>query len=85
MAFSKNPAKKHRTNIVLEHDQYVFLKELARRSKRSMSSVVRELIEEKIKHLYRRKETDSIFSIIGMASGDGSPVAREDDKYLYQE
>jgi len=85
MTFSKNPAEKHRTNIILEYDQYVFLKDLAKRTKRSISAVVRELVEEKIKHLYRRKETDSIFSIIGMASGDGSPVAREHDKYLYEE
>ena len=40
---------------------------------------------ENIKHRTQRSlgSEDPVFDLIGIGKGDGSPVAREHDKYLY--
>lgn len=38
----------HRTQITLEDDQYIVLRERARRSKKSMSQIIRELLQREL-------------------------------------
>ena len=69
-----------RTNIVLEEAQYQYLKDRAEREGKSMSALVRELIEASI----CASKEDSIFKIIGMGRGKGRGAARRHDKILYR-
>jgi hypothetical protein len=74
----------HRSQILLEEWQYEYLNDKARREGKSISQIVRELITERIEtHHGETWEDDPFFDIIGMASGDGSPVGRDHDKYIY--
>ncbi|MFA4830462.1 MAG: hypothetical protein WC855_06185 [Thermodesulfovibrionales bacterium] len=74
---------KHRTQISLEDWQYQILLEMSKKEKKSLSYIIREFLSEKFsKHVVKTKE-DSVWSIIGIGSGDGSPVAREHDRFLY--
>jgi len=74
---------RHRTQISLEGWQYQVLLEVAKREKKTLSQVVREVLSEKFFSKWvQRVDEDPIWGIIGIGSGDGSPVAREHDKYL---
>ena len=72
------------TNISLEEWQYQQLKELAGREGKSISQIIRELIDEKLQLKEDEIERDPIFEIIGMGRGEGTGVAREHDKILYR-
>ncbi len=74
---------KHRTQISLEEWQYHALSEMSRKTKKSLSSIIRELLSEKFLEKAVKAENDPIFGIIGIGAGDGSPVAREHDNVLY--
>ncbi|MCL4491482.1 MAG: ribbon-helix-helix domain-containing protein [Nitrospirae bacterium] len=74
---------KHRTQISLEDWQYQTLLEISRKKKKSLSAIIRELLSEKLSAQATRKEADPISELMGIGSGDGLPVAREHDKYLY--
>lgn len=74
---------KHRTQISLEDWQYQTLVELSRKTKKSLSAIIRELLSEKLLVPLADKKTDPISKLMGIGSGDGSPVARKHDKYLY--
>lgn len=69
------------TNISLEEWQYQQLKELAAREGKSISHLIRELIEEKLGLKEDEVEKDPIFEIVGMGRGEGTGVAREHDLY----
>jgi len=74
----------HRTQISLTKRQYQYLRRLAAETGRSMSSIIRELVDEKIgTQVPQPLEQDPFFEIIGMVAGDGTSVAREHDRYLY--
>ena len=74
----------HRTQISLTKQQYQYLRHLAAETGRSMSSIIRELVDENIAtHVPQPLEQDPFFDIIGMVVGDGTSVAREHDRYLY--
>lgn len=76
-------ATKHRTQISIEDWQYQILFDVSKRTKKSLSSIIRDLITEKFtKHPAGTKE-DSIWGIIGLGAGDESSVAREHDRFLY--
>lgn len=75
-------ATKHRTQISLEDWQYEFLKEKAKKEKTSISSVIRNLVTEKTKLRHIKK--DPIFSLVGIAKGNGTSIARTHDKHLYK-
>jgi hypothetical protein len=74
---------KHRTQISLEDWQYNMLIEMSRKTKKSLSSIIRDLLAEKFSKLPSDKKQDPLFELVGIGSGDGSPVAREHDRYLY--
>ncbi len=74
---------KHRMQISLDDWQYQILVEISRKTKKSISSIIRDLLSEKLLVQTANKERDPISEIIGIGRGDGSPVAREHDKYLY--
>ncbi len=74
---------KHRTQISLDGWQYQMLLGISRKEKKSISAIIRELLSEKLLCQASDKEKDPISELIGIGRGDGSPVAREHDKYLY--
>ncbi len=74
---------KHRTQISLETWQYQALLETSRKTKKSLSNIIRELVSEKFSKQAAIAKSDPIMKIIGIGAGNGSPVAREHDKYLY--
>ena len=76
-------ATKHRTQISIEDWQYQILLEVSRRTKKSLSSIIRDLLTEKFSKKTVRTKDDSIWGIIGLGAGDGSSVAREHDRFLY--
>lgn len=73
-----------RTNISLEEWQHEYLKERARREEKSMSALIREIVEQYAKKERQAGEDDAIHDIVGMASSSGGEVAREHDQYLYE-
>jgi len=74
---------KHRTQISLYDWQYQMLLEISKKTKKSISAIIRELLFEKFSILAAYKEKDPLSELIGMGMGDGSPAAREHDRYLY--
>ncbi len=75
---------KHRTQISLDDWQYHLLLVESRKTKKSISQIIRDLISDKFHPAEkRRKKQDTLFDIIGIGAGDGSSVARDHDKYLY--
>lgn len=74
---------KHRTQISLEDWQYQMLLEISRKTKKSLSGIIRDLIAETFTKQAGDKEEDPLFKLIGIGAGDGAPVAREHDRYLY--
>lgn len=74
---------KHRTQISLEDWQYEALLEMSKKTKKSLSGIIRDLIAEKLSRQAVRAKEDPVWGIIGLGAGDGSPVAREHDKFLY--
>jgi len=75
---------KHRTQISLDDWQYQMLLEESRKTRKSLSQIIREMVSERFSRvLAGKKKKDPIYDIIGIGKGDGSSVAREHDKYLY--
>ncbi len=74
---------KHRTQISLDNWQYQMLLDESRKTKKSLSRIIRELLSNKFKKQLDRTGADSLSAIIGIGAGDGSPVAREHDNFLY--
>jgi len=74
---------KHRTQISLEYWQYQALQEMSKKTKKSFSGIIRDLIREKFSKETLKTKEDTLWGIIGLGAGDGSPVAREHDRFLY--
>lgn len=72
------------TNINLEEWQYQRLKELARKEKKSLSQLFRELVQERFELEEEELEEDPLFSVVGLGKGDGANIAREHDKAIYR-
>ncbi len=80
--------KLHRTQISIEDWQFQTLIEISKKTKRSMSSIIREILAEKLlnKSIDKKDiEKDPISELLGIGIGNGSPVAEEHDKYLYDQ
>jgi len=75
---------KHRTQISLESWQYQALLETSRKSKKSLSSIIRELVGEKFSKEKIDMKKDPIMGIIGKGAGDGYPAAKNHDDILYR-
>ena len=74
---------RHTMKITLEDWQYQSLRETAARTHKHLSSLVRDIISEKLSAKKSDLKDDPIFSIVGMASGDGTRVAENHDEILY--
>jgi hypothetical protein len=74
---------KHRTQISLEKWQYQMLLELSRTTRKSLSAIVRDLVDEKLRKTVSSRKRDSLHGIVGLSSGNGASVAKKHDEYLY--
>lgn len=74
---------KHRTQISLEVHQYRMLLDLSKKTQKSISAIIRDLVEEKFSRKPSELKADPLFGIVGMGEGDGASVAREHDEALY--
>jgi hypothetical protein len=71
----------HRTQISLKPAQYEQLGTEARRLGISLSELIRRLIDA---HLgTSHEEEDPLGAVTGIAQGNGEPVGREHNRYLY--
>ena len=72
----------HRTQIQLEERQFRYLKTEARRNGKSISALLRELVDRHI-HEQDKSGNDPLLEIVGMAEGPAGATARDHDDYLY--
>ena len=72
----------HRTQIQLEERQYRYLKAKAKRNGKSISAILRELVDSQIRDQNPNGE-DTLLKIVGMAEGPAGTTARHHDDYLY--
>ena len=75
-------AVKHRTQISLDDWQYQLLLDLSRKSKKSLSALIREMITEK----FAPKgvaENDPVYFIVGIGASGRKHTARDHDAVLY--
>lgn len=77
----RNPAV-HRTQISLEHEQYRLLGAEARRKGISLSALIRNLVND---HFSATGQlgVDPLEAVNGIGTGNGDPVGREHNRYLY--
>lgn len=68
----------HGTQILLEEKQYEFLKKLAEEKKKSISQILREIIE----NFSKKSAVYSISSISGIAD-DSEAYGRDHDKQIF--
>ena len=71
-----------RTNIVLEEWQHQYLRDRAAREKKSLSALIRDLIQAAAAPPRDRAGRDPVLSIIGIGRGRGR--ARRHDEVLYR-
>lgn len=76
-------AIKHRTQISLDDWQYQVLLDLSRKTKRSLSALIREMITEKLAPKAGVAENDPIYSIVGIGGSGLKHTARDHDAVLY--
>lgn len=72
----------HKTQLYLENDQYLLLKDWALKQKKSIAQVVRELIDAALKppsHSLR----DPLDELVGKADSGYSNISQNVDDYLY--
>ncbi len=72
----------HRTQILLEQEQYRLLGIEARKQGVSVSALVRKLVDAYFQG-DREPQADPLESIIGMGSGTGEAIGRDHNRYLY--
>ena len=72
----------HRTQIQLEERQFRYLKAKARRNGKSISALLRELVDH---HIHEQAESgnDPLMEIVGMVEGPAGATARNHDAYLF--
>ena len=75
-------AVKHRTQISLDDWQYQLLLDLSRKTRKSLSALIRELITEKFAST-GVAENDPIYSIVGIGGSGRKHTARDHDAVLY--
>lgn len=75
-------AVKHRTQISLDDWQYQVLLDLSRKTRKSLSALIREMITEKFA-LSGVAEHDPVYSIVGIGTSSRKNTARDHDAVLY--
>lgn len=74
----------HRTQLYLDEGQYHYLKELARKEKKSIAQLIRDWIEERRKkRLVKRFRSDPFFKMRGLFASGRPDMGRHFDDYLY--
>jgi predicted CopG family antitoxin len=68
----------HRTQVIIDDKHYAFLKEKAKQEKKSISQVLREIIES----YSRKSDVYSLLSVSGIAE-DAECYGKDHDKWLY--
>ena len=76
-------AIKHRTQISLDDWQYQTLLDQSRKTKKSLSALIREMISEKFAPKSGIAENDPVYSIIGIGASGQKHAARDHDAVLY--
>jgi hypothetical protein len=76
-------ATKHRTQISLDDWQYHLLMNESRRTKKSLSALIRDLITDKFAVKAGKTGNDPIFDVVGIGSSGHKRTAREHDAILY--
>jgi len=71
----------HRTQISLEEAQYERLMREARQQGISLSELLRRMIDSRFENI--PPPEDPLSAIDGIGEGDGRPIGREHNKYLY--
>lgn len=74
---------KHRTQISLDDWQYQLLLDVSRKTKKSLSSLIRDLITERFAAKPENIPHDPIFDIMGIGSSGHKKTARNHDAVLY--
>ena len=73
----------HRSQIVLEETQYRFLVDEAQRTGQSISSILRELIDRRMRSQRQSSlERDPLWDMVGIARGGPDKVSEDHDRYL---
>lgn len=78
-------AIKHRTQISLEDWQYQVLLDLSRKTKKSLSALIRDMITEKFSAAPTRAGSDPVFGIVGIGSSGHNKTSSDHDAVLYGE
>ncbi|MFZ5994986.1 MAG: hypothetical protein ACOYU4_08380 [Thermodesulfobacteriota bacterium] len=73
----------HRTQIYLDETRYQYVMNLAKRQKKSMAQIIRELVDEHIQKRAGQKREDPFFQVIGTAAGTGESIAERYEDVLY--
>jgi hypothetical protein len=75
----------HRSQIMLEEEQYRFLADEARRKGKSISALLREWIDQRIQARHRLPlEHDPLWDMVGIAHGGPGRISEDHDRYLAQ-
>lgn len=72
----------HKTQLYLETNQYLLLKDWAVKQRKSIAQVVRELVDSALKRA-GEGPLDSIYDVVGKADSGFSNVSQNADDYLY--
>jgi len=75
---------KHRTQISLEDWQYQVLLDLSRKTKKSLSALIREMITEKFSAASTRAGSDPVFGIVGIGNSGHNKTSSDHDAVLYR-
>ena len=76
-------AIKHRTQISLDDWQYQVLLDQSRKTKKSLSALIREMITEKFSTTSGEAGSDPVFGIVGIGSSGRKTTGRDHDEVLY--
>jgi len=74
---------KHRTQISLDDWQYQLLLEVSQKTKKSLSSLIRDLITERFTTKPADVSTDPVFQIMAIGKSGHKNTARKHDAVLY--
>ncbi len=79
-------ARKHRTQVLLERRHYYHVRSRAEAEGRSISAVIRELVESDIASEKRARATDPLWGVLGIAEG-GEPhdTSERVDEFVFGE
>ncbi len=68
----------HRTQVIIDDKHYAFLKEKAKQERKSISQVLREIIES-----YSRSRISTSFCLFSGIAEDTECYGKDHDKWLY--